>query len=892
MPKTLRGHWARLWASVTLWLLVGAAATAQTPTAEQMEMFRNLPPDQQQAILDAMGSGGVSSGSSGVRRDRDLASPETVRPREAYPDDTTYGTDRYSTTTSSPYGMSTPGSLLRETRIRERDTVLLDLAIEQPEAPPSATTVPPTRARADEPVRLDKVTEPRTPEQTRRLEEMRARILRGNPYKLDEAGLLRIPGIAPIPLAGLTEKQATERLNLDPALRDFELVLTLLPLKKLDSEALQPFGYDLFAGTPSTFAPVSEVPVPAEYVVGPGDRLEVQLFGNTKGRHSLVVNRDGSVMFPDLGPIAVSGMRFEEVRARIEARVNDQMIGTQAVVSMGDLRSIRVFVLGEAQRPGSYTVSGLSTITNALFVSGGVKPIGSLRNIQLKRDGRVVKKLDLYDMLMNGDTSDNVRLLPGDVIFVPPVGSTVGVTGEVRRPAIYEITGEATAADLLFLAGGLKPEADPTLATLERIDQRRDRTVVNVDLSGAQARSTRVQTGDVLVVPSARPTYGNAVQLLGHVYRPGTRQYRSGLRLTDVLPSVAELKPNADLHYVLIRRERGDSRRIEAVSADLAEALRAPGSEADPVLSPRDRIFVFDLETGRKQYLDPIIEELKLQAVSTEPSRLVRVAGRVRAEGEYPLEPGMRVSDLIRAGGGLAEEAFGGEAELARYKVQSGQTRRTDIGTIDLAHALSGDPAADLLLEPFDTLVIKQISEWAQQDVVRLEGEVRFPGEYPIERGETLRSIIARAGGLTSLAFPSGSVFTRDILKDRERQQVKLLTQRLRQDLATLALQGSQAGGVAAAGASETIAIGQSLLNDLQAIEPVGRLVIDLDRVLTAEPGSMDDIMLRNGDRLRIPKQMQEVTVIGEVQNSTSHLYTPGLSRDDYIRMSGGATKK
>ena len=195
-------------------------------------------------------------------------------------------------------------------------------------------------------------------------------------------------------------------------------------------------------------------------------------------------------------------------------------------------------------------------------------------------------------------------------------------------------------------------------------------------------------------------------------------------------------------------------------------------------------------------------------------------------------------------------------------------------------------------MSPFDTLVVKEISEWSQQEVVRLEGEVRFPGEYPIARGETLRSVIARAGGLTGLAFTKGSVFTREILKERERQQVKLLANRLRQDLGALALQGAQAGGAAATQASETIAIGQSLLSDLQSAEPVGRLVIDLDHVLAAEPGSSGDLMLRNGDRLRIPKQMQEVTVIGEVQSATSHLYTPGLTRDDYIRMSGGATQK
>jgi protein involved in polysaccharide export with SLBB domain len=854
MARLTQKFLLRAGALAAAWLLAAGAVMAQTPTADQMEVFRNLSPEQQQAILDSMGNGGQS----GVRRDRDLTSPETVQPRSV--DETV----QRAKSAEDELELRP-----REPRISGRDTVLLDAKLKEPEAGQF-----------------------RTPEEHGRLESMLARALRGNPYKLDVNGILRISGVAPIPLSGLTEKQATERLNRDPVLRDFQIKLTLLPLEKLEVEALKPFGYDLFAGVPSTFAPVTDIPVPSEYVVGPGDRFEVQLIGNTKGRHSLVVNRDGGVMFPELGPIAVSGLKFGEAKARIEARVNEQMIGTQAVVSMGDLRSIRVFVLGEAERPGSYTVSGLATVTNALFASGGVKTIGSLRNIQLKRNGALIRRLDLYDLLLSGDTSNDVRLLPGDVIFIPPVGSTVGVTGEIRRPAIYELKGESTAADLLYLGGGLTPEADAKLAKVERIDERRDRVVIDLDLSNANARGTRLRSGDVLRIPAARPTYANAVQLRGHVYRPSSFQYRSGLRLSDILPSIDELKPNADLHYVLIRREEPGSRRTSAASADLDQAWRAPASDANPLLAPRDQVIVFDLESGRKQYLDPILEELKLQAVITEPSRVVRVSGRVRAEGEYPLETGMTVSDLVRAGGGLAEQALAGEAELARYEVRDGQTRKTSVMKIDLTRALAGDAAADLRLLPYDTLVIKQVSEWAAQEVVQLEGEVRFPGAYPISRGETMRSLIARAGGLTPQGYPQGGLFTREYLKERERQQIKVLTDRMRQDLGTLALQASQSGGQAASQASDTLAIGQSLLAELQAAEPVGRLVIDLDRVMAAEPGSSADVVLRDGDRLRVPKRPQEVTVIGEVQNSTSHLYDPALTRDDYLRLSGGTTKK
>jgi len=877
------------------------AAVGQTPTTEQVEAFRDLSPEQQRTVLEAMGATDGQTGTS--RSDQRVESPATVLQRS---------------TLSVPQRSLSPDG---EPRLAAGDTLIVELEPMVYEGEERVLTERPRQstdslqeqgtaavaARAGNampgaaaPLGQQQATvgvAPRREIQRTKSEEVDLQRLieavrSANPYALDRGGAIDVPGLGVVPLAGLTAYQATQRLAIEPFLRDFRIRLTLLPLEPVGSDALKPFGYDLFSGVPTTFAPVTDIPVPSEYVVGPGDRLEIQLIGNTRARHSLVVNRDGRIMFPDLGPITVAGLRFEEARARIETRVGEQMIGTQATVSIGDLRSIRVYVLGEAERPGSFTVSSLATITNAIFVSGGVKPIGSLRNIQLKRNGQLVKRLDLYDLLLNGDTSDNVRLQSGDVIFIPPVGSTVGVTGEIRRPAIYEIKGESSVADLLHLGGGLTPEADPRLATLHRIDDRRERVVLDVDLTNNQSRGTSVRSGDLLRIPGVKATYSNAIQIDGHVLRPMSVQYRSGLRLTDAIRSADELKPNADQRYVLIRREEPGTRRVQALSADIGAAWRAPNSSANPLLAPRDRVFVFDLETGRRAILDPILQELKLQAVSTEPSRIVRVSGRVRVPGEYPLEPGMTVSDLIRAGGGLSEAAYVGEADLARYEVRDGQSRKTDVVKIDLGRALAGELAADLLLEPFDFLVVKEISQWSAQESVRLEGQVRFPGEYPIEPGETLRSVIARAGGLTPLSFPQGSVFTRESLKERERRQVEILADRLKQDLGTLALQATQTSSSGGQNASDTLAIGQSLLADLRNAEPVGRLVIDLERIMADEPGSAVDVILKDGDVLRIPQTAQEVTVIGEVQNSTSHLFDPSLGRDDYLRMSGGPTQK
>jgi polysaccharide biosynthesis/export protein len=877
-------------------------AGAQTPSADQIELFQNLPPEQQQAIMESLGRGGVSSSSGGVRSDRRLQFPETVRPRSR---------DRREGREEEEPDTERQPMVPREPRLKGEDTVLLTLDIrryerrapeieererrerrqmaEQPAIPgrqipqmePRTATAP---AESEKPELLE-----RTQEETDRLEEFRERILRRNPYRLDRSGILNVPELGPIPLAGLTVEEATQRLAAEVRLENFIVLITRLPLKPIGTQALKPFGYDLFAGAPSTFAPATDVPVPAEYVVGPGDTIQVQLIGNTKGRYSLVVGRDGRINFPELGPIAVGGLRFERVRDELESHVREQMIGTQASIGIGELRSIRVFVLGDAEIPGSYTVSGLSTITNALFVSGGVKKIGSLRNIELKRAGKTVTTLDLYDLLLKGDTRADVRLLPGDVIFIPPVGATVGLAGQVRRPAIYELRDEATAADLVRLGGGLLPDADPMIATLERVNEQRQRITVDVNLADTNGKARTLHAGDVLRVPVIRPILEDSVAINGYVHRPGEYQFSPGIRIADVIPSLDELKPNADQRYILVRREIPPDRRIRVFSANLEQAIARPDTAANFELAPRDQIFVFDLESGRDRIIEPLMRELQMRSRINEPTQEVSVAGKVKVPGKYPLEPGMRVSDLLRAGGSLDEAAYGGQAELTRYEVVNGESRQAELIEIDLRKALDGDPAANIALRPFDYLVIKEVPLWAAQEEVEISGEVKFPGRYPIHRGETLRSVMARAGGLTDLAFKEGAVFTREELKEREKKQLQTLAARMESDLAQFSLMTAQETGK---DAGQALTVGQSLLANIRDAKPVGRLVIDLDRSSNARPGSEQDIILKDGDRLLVPRITQEVTVIGEVQSTTSHLYNADLSRDDYVAMSGGLTPR
>jgi protein involved in polysaccharide export with SLBB domain len=566
------------------------------------------------------------------------------------------------------------------------------------------------------------------------------------------------------------------------------------------------------------------------------------------------------------------------------------MIGVRANVSVGEMRSFGVQVTGEVRRRGNLSVSGLDTITSALYRSGGITPIGSLRNVQLKRQGAIVGTLDLYDLLLRGNSAGDLRLQPGDVIFVPPVGPTVKIDGEVKRPAIYELRGNESAASVLEMAGGLATEADPARSSVTRIDDQYRRVVLNIDFSRAESRVQLLRGGDELRIARLRPQLDSGVMLDGFVHRPGLTAWREGLRLSDVIGSIDELKPQADPNYVLIRRESGADRRVEAFGPDLVAALAQRGGVADVVLAPRDVITVFDLAPGRERIIKPLLGELQLQAGTDRAIQIVRVEGRVKAPGEYPLESGMTVSDLLRAGGGMDASAYRGTAELTRAVVDSNGVLQVSLVDVNLAAMLRGDAAADILLQPSDSLLIKETPDWSSRLTVTLRGEVHFPGTYTISRGETLYDVIQqRAGGLTSRAFAKGSVFTRVSLQEREQKQLDQLADRMQIDLATMSLRTAAANQQ---GASQTFSVGNSLLTEIRETRAVGRLVINLQGLMEEGKSSEKNVLLRDGDVLMVPSQAQEVTVIGEVQTVTSHLYDSALSREDYIAKSGGATRQ
>ncbi|MFT4928773.1 MAG: polysaccharide export outer membrane protein, partial [Phenylobacterium sp.] len=354
------------------------------------------------------------------------------------------------------------------------------------------------------------------------------------------------------------------------------------------------FGLDLFAGEPTTFEPLSNVPVPVDYQVGAGDSLIVNIYGKTNESYDLTINREGQVLIPELPPLTVVGMNFSEMKSAVISHVKSRVIGIDVSVSMSVLRSIRIFVLGESYKPGAYSISSLSSITHALIASGGVSDIGTLRKIQLKRGGKLVSELDLYDLLIRGDNSDDVILRSGDVVFIPTSGDLVSVSGQVRREAIFEIKENENFSDLIKMAGGFPSTAYPNKTLIERFNGGSLRTLVNLDLSLANNLDKGPVNGDKVHIPAVSEQYKEAISLIGAVVRPGRQQWREGLKIADVIRTVhGDLLDISDLNYGLVVRQSNNKGDIKVLQFSPIAAIEGHSTADNVTLNPRDKIVIF-----------------------------------------------------------------------------------------------------------------------------------------------------------------------------------------------------------------------------------------------------------------------------------------------------------
>lgn len=628
------------------------------------------------------------------------------------------------------------------------------------------------------------------------------------------------------------------------------------------------FGYQLFAASPNTFSPAADIPVPPEYVLGPGDELQMQLYGSRDDTLSLVVDRNGVVELPRVGSLALAGLSFVQAKALIAAHLHKKAIGVTASITMGKLRSIRVFVLGDAEHPGSYLVSGFSTISHALFAAGGVSKTGSLRHIQLKRNGRTVRELDLYDFLLKGNSRDDERLMPGDVVFIPPIGHVIGVAGQATRPAIYELRDEKNVQDVLLIAGGILPDADVTHMQVDRLNKAGDRNILDLKMPD----KTDVQNGDILILFAIPGVRADMVSLLGQVKRPGKYGWHKDMKLTSLLATTEDLLPGAFLDYALIQRTDPLTRTVSTLRVPLDKLLVQRIQQADTTLNSGDHIYVFS-----KSSIDPL--------------NVVAISGQVVNPGQYPYTDSMHLIDLLFAAGGPKESSYLKVAELTRYEVVEGRHRQSSHFEVNLSDALAGDPKADILLKPHDELLIRTISNWRETSRFELTGEIKYPGEYPVEEGERLSGVLQRAGGYTVEAYLRAAMFTRESVRVDQQKQIDDLALRTEAEIIRMEeYAGTLKDEILRTRQQGKLEAARRISEQLKAARATGRIVIELADIEKLK-GSPFDLALRDGDKLYIPKRPDEVLVLGEVYNQTAFVYRSGTGRDDYLRMAGGPTR-
>ncbi|MNX37570.1 Polysialic acid transport protein KpsD precursor [compost metagenome] len=638
------------------------------------------------------------------------------------------------------------------------------------------------------------------------------------------------------------------------------------------STRLRQYGYELFAESPSTFAPVEDMPVPEDYRVGPGDELVISVVSPRRsGEHTFAISRQGTIVYPGIGALSVSGMTYPQLVSFLEQRIRGGARDMNMSVRMGKLRTIRIFVVGNVKKPAAYTISALSSLSNAVMASGGPSKEGSLRNIQLKRDGKVIATFDYYDLLRRGDSSADRRLQSGDIIFVPPVGARVGVAGHVKTPAIYELKGVTSLKELLAIAGNVSPMGFTQRVQIERFDENRARKVFDVDVESAKGATLGLKDGDLIKIFPVNQKLLNAVTLEGHVERPGKYEFRPNLRLRDVIRTERDLKPESYMEFGMIERVHPPDFHMELIPFHLGKALAGDAAENKP-LAPEDKIRV---------YYRWDIEELPT----------VRIAGAVQRAGEYRLHPKMKVSELLRLAGGLQDQADRSSAELTRLSIANNQveTRRM---TIDLTKVMRGEADANLILEKNDYVLVKPIPSFKRHRTITLLGEVAQPGAYSFSDGETLFDILSRAGGFTTRSYLKGAIFTRESVKRQQTERLQDFVARLEANLHRQSAQAAAGALSAEAVSANQLAISsqRELLQSFKETKASGRMIVSLSD-LARKPHSNTDVQLEDGDVLMVPPMINSVSVLGQVYNPTAITYEPGKRVSSYLSKTGGVTE-
>jgi protein involved in polysaccharide export with SLBB domain len=641
---------------------------------------------------------------------------------------------------------------------------------------------------------------------------------------------------------------------------------------------LKRFGSDMFLDRGLAAKQMSvDIPIGPDYILGVGDGLIINLWGGVSQSFSRTVDREGKIVLPEAGTIVVAGLSLERTQALIQGALSQQFRDAKIAVTIARLRTVRVYVVGDIQRPGAYDISSLSTPLNALYAAGGPTSVGSLRIARHYRGKELIHEVDLYDFLLRGVRPDTERIEDGDTILVSPVGRQVAVAGMVKRPAIYELKDETKLSDVLNDAGGLLVSAALKHITIERVEALGHRTTLTLNLpEGSTAESSRklldafaIQDGDRVSVAPILPYSEKAIYVEGHVVRPGKFPYREDMKLSDVLRSYQDLLPEPADRGEIIRLMPPDL-RPEAIDFNVPDVL-AGNDQVD--LQPFDTIRVL----GRYEADGP----------------KVQVHGEVLHPGTYPLSQGMTAAQLVRIAGGFNRSALLTDADLASYDVKDGKQVLSRRDTVKIGEAVkSADSSTDALLKPGDVLTIHQISGW--NDIgssVTLEGEVTYPGPYGIQEGERLSSVLKRAGGFRATAYPTGAVLVRNQVKEVEDKSRNELIHQIETTSAGAKLAPSLSAQDDAATLQLLIQQQKQIVERLRGQPAIGRLVIKINTNIASWEGTSADIELRRGDVLTIPKKPGFVLVSGQVYNASAITFVPGKNADWYLKRAGGSTE-
>jgi protein involved in polysaccharide export with SLBB domain len=619
-----------------------------------------------------------------------------------------------------------------------------------------------------------------------------------------------------------------------------------------------------------------DVPAGPDYIVGPGDTLTITLWGGISQSLTRTIDRDGKLNLPDAGPIQVAGLSLEQVQSVTTDALKRQYRSVQVAVTVARLRSIRIYVVGDVQRPGAFDISSLSTPLNALFAAGGPTSVGSLRVVRHYRGRQLMGEIDLYDFLLHGVQNED-RLQSGDTIAVPPAGPQIAVYGAVKRPAIYELKTETTLAQVLEDAGGATVSAALGHIVVDRIDANHQRETVSLDLpAGSSSESARatiaafaVHDGDRVHVAAILPYSQRVVYMEGHVLRPGRTPYRDGMRLSDVLHSYQDLLPEP---------------------ADRGEIVRLVPPDLHPETIDFD---VSDVLIGNSNYTLQPFDTVRILGRYEADAPKVTIGGEVLRPGSYALSHGMTAAQLVRMAGGFKRDALLTDADLTSYQVVGGTKVVTDRKSIRIGDVVDHNGQTDdLPLKPGDVLTVHQLTGWNDIGAsITVEGEIAHPGSYGFEQGERLSSILRRAGGFRNTSYPAGAVLIREEVRQLEEKSREQLIRQIETSSASARLSPNLGSGDQS-GTLQLIAQQQNdVLSRLRSQPASGRLVIHISADISSWENTPADIEVRAGDDLRIPKRPGFVLVTGQVFNASAITFVPGRDAGWYLHRAGGVTQ-